>query len=243
MKLRVFDTAAELFQAAAEEFVNRAHAAVRERGRFCVALSGGSTPRGLFSLLVSGKFPDIPWDRTFVFWGDERHVPPDHPDSNYRMTKEALLSKISIPPDHVFRIHGEQPADLAAANYEETLRRFFGVGIGQFPRFDLALNGMGPDGHTASLFPGTPALNERVSLVAAPWVEKFKTHRITLTFPVFNHAACVLFMVTGKEKVPALHAIYEGNKAGLPAGRVQPTNGELLWFVDREAAGGLESPF
>jgi 6-phosphogluconolactonase len=240
MKLRVFDTATELFQAAAEEFVSRATCAVRERGRFCAALAGGSTPRGLFTLLASGAFPNMPWDKTFLFWGDERHVPPDNPDSNYRMTKEALLSKISIPADQIFRIPGEQPADLAAANYEETLRRFFGAGIGQFPRFDLAINGMGSDGHTASLFPGTPALNERVSLVAAPWIEKFKSYRITLTFPVFNHSACVLFMVTGKEKASALHAIYEGNKSGLPAGRIRPSSGESLWFVDREAAGGLK---
>ncbi len=241
MKLRVFETAAELFQAAAEEFAVRANKAVRERGRFCVALSGGTTPRGLFSLLVSGAFPSIPWDRTFLFWGDERHVPPDSPDSNYRMTRETLLSKISIPPDHVLRIPAEQPPDLAAMNYEETLRRFFGLEVGQFPRFDLALNGMGTDGHTASLFPGTPALNERVSLVAAPWVEKFKSYRITLTFPVFNHAACVLFMTIGEEKAPALRAIYEGNKSGLPAGRISPANGELLWFVDREAAGELKN--
>jgi len=241
MKLRVFDSAAELFQAAAEEFASRAARAVRERGRFCVALSGGSTPRGLFNLLAGGAFP-IPWNETSLFWGDERHVPPDSPESNYRMTQETLLSKVSIPANNIFRVPAEAPnAETVAQKYEQTLQAFFGLKLGEIPRFDLTLNGLGPDGHTASLFPGTVALDENVRLVAAPWVEKFKSYRITLTFPVFNHAACVLFLVTGKEKAPALRAIYAGNQSDYPAGRIRLGNGDLLWFADRAAADGLRS--
>ncbi len=242
MNLRVFDTAADLFQAAAQEFAARAEIAARERGKFCVALSGGSTPRGLFNLLVSGAFPSVPWQKTFLFWGDERHVPPDSPDSNYRMTRETLLAKGLVPKSNVFRVPAENPdADAVARNYEATLRSFFRLGPGEFPRFDLTLNGMGADGHTASLFPGTSALNETKALVAAPWIEKFKSHRITLTFPVFNNAAYVLFLVAGREKAPALRSIYAGNEPGFPAGQIKPTNGESLWFVDREAAGGLKT--
>lgn len=240
MNLRVFDTRAELFQGAAEEFARRAEQAVCERGRFCVALSGGSTPQGLFNLLAGGDFPGVPWDKTFLFWGDERHVPPHHPDSNYRMTRETLLSKVPVPAENVFRIRAEEAsADAAAAEYEQTLRKFFQLGQGQFPRFDLTLNGVGVDGHTASLFPGTPVLEEKTRLSAAVWVEKFKSFRITLTFPVFNQAACVLFLVTGKEKAPALRAIYKSTGLTPPAARISPTNGELLWFADQEAAEGL----
>ena len=242
MKLQIFDTLPELFQAAAREFASRAEFSVKDHGRFCVALSGGSTPKGLFTLLATDTaYANIPWDNIFLFWGDERHVPPDHADSNYRMTQESLLSKVSIPPANVFRIKAEaENADAAAVEYEQTLKVCFGLRPGELPRFDLTLQGMGSEGHTASLFPDSPALEEQSRLVVAPWIEKFKTYRITMTFPVFSNAACVLFLVAGKEKAPTLKDVFE-NPVNLPASRIRPTHGELLWFVDREAASALEN--
>lgn len=242
MKLRIFETPSDLFQGTAEEFVARAGKAIQEHGRFCVALSGGSTPKGLFILLASGAYPNFPWDKTFLFWGDERHVPPDAPESNFRMTNEALLSKIRIPAGNVFRMKAEiKDADAAARDYEQTLRNFFQLKPGEFPRFDLTLNGVGSEGHTASLFPDSPALEEKSRLAVAAWVEKFKMYRITLTLPVFNHSACVLFLAAGKEKVSILQEIFEKPGSGLPAQRINPSNGELWWFIDRAAAGNLKS--
>src|SRR4051812_16912249 len=182
--VEVLPSPAALFHAAAEEFVRIGHAAISERGRFTVALSGGSTPRSLYSLLAKDH-ADFDWNRTFLFFGDERHVPPDHADSNYGMVKESLLSKITIPDTNVHRVHAELPdASAAAAEYDRQLRTFFECKPGQFPRFDLILLGLGTDGHTASLFPGSAGLEEESRLVIANWVEKFKTHRLTFTFPV-----------------------------------------------------------
>ncbi len=242
MKPRIFPAPADLFQAAADEFSRRAAAAIQERGRFCVALSGGSTPKSLFSLLASGQFPSFPWDKTFLFWGDERYVPIDSPESNFRMTNEALLSKVPVPSKNVFRIKTEiSPADRAAADYEQALRTFFSLKAAEVPRFDLTLNGVGPEGHTASLFPDSPVLEEKARLVVAAWIEKFNMFRITLTLPVFDHAACVLFLALGKEKTAILREVFENPGAQLPAQRIKPTRGELLWFVDRAAAGSLKA--
>jgi 6-phosphogluconolactonase len=233
-------TSAELFQLAAAEFAARASTAVRAKGRFTVALSGGSTPKALYSLLASGSVASIPWDKIYFFWGDERHVPPDHPDSNYRMAYEAMLSKVPVPKENIFRIHGEEKdAGVAATAYEQDLRKFFGLKSGEFPRFDLALLGLGPEGHIASLFPDSMALNERQRLVVANWVEKFKTYRITLTLPVLNHAACVMFMVSGADKASIVKQIFENPDAHLPAQEVRPADGELLWFMDQAAASDL----
>lgn len=231
-EIRVFNSTEELFQSAATEFVTLAQAAIRANGKFTVALSGGSTPKGMYRLLANRT--DIPWDKTYFFFSDERHVPPSHPESNYRMAYEAMLSK--VPPGNVFRMHGENPdADAAAADYELTLKSFFQLRTGDFPRFDLILLGLGPDGHTASLFPGSAALKENKRLVVANWVEEFHTHRITFTFPVLNNSACVMFLVSGKEKAPALHQVLEGG-TNLPAMRVRPTDGRLLWLLDAAAA-------
>jgi 6-phosphogluconolactonase len=239
-EIRVVKTAAELFEAAAAEFANLAAEAVRAHGRFCVALSGGSTPRGLYSLLASGAIPSIPWDKILFFWSDERHVPPDHPDSNFRMAREAMLSKVPVPAKHIFRILGEEKdAEAAALAYEETLRKVFALQPGEFPRFDLILLGLGTEGHTASLFPGSPALNETKRLVAANWVEKLKTDRITFTFPVLNHAACVMFLVSGADKAEILEQILETPGEELPAQRVHPANGRLFWLEDHAAAAKL----
>ena len=230
----------DLSRAAASEFIGQARWAVEDKGLFSVALSGGSTPRSLYSLLANDSSfrIEVPWHKTHFFWGDERHVPPDHPDSNYRMANEAMFSKVSVPSGNIHRIRAENPsAQQAAEEYEETLQTFFRLKAGEFPRFDLVLLGMGPDGHIASLFPGTEALHERKHLVVANWVEKFHAHRITMTLPVLNQTAFVLFLVSGEEKADAFRRVLEGEegKALLPSQLVRPTHGRLLWLVDRVA--------
>jgi 6-phosphogluconolactonase len=240
-EIRILNTSADLFQAAANEFAKLASDAVSRQGRFCVALSGGSTPKGLYALLAT--MPSIPWDKVCFFWGDERHVPPDSPESNYRMANETLLAKISAHPENVFRIYAEEKnADVAARAYEQTIRTFFHLPAGEFPRFDLILLGTGPEGHTASLFPGSSALEETTRLVVANWVDKFHTYRITFTLPVLNRAACVLFLVSGADKAPIVHEVLENPRADLPAQKVRPTDGRLIWMLDRPAASALLQP-
>jgi 6-phosphogluconolactonase len=194
--------------------VQKAKAAVQNRGRFTVALSGGSTPKGLFQVLSTKDHDLLPWDRMFFFWGDERHVPPDHTDSNYGMAYETLLSKVPIPTANISRVPAEDSdAEQAAARYEKTLRDFFELAPGELPKFDLILLGMGPDGHTASLFPQSKGLQERKRLVIANWVEKFSTFRITFTAPVLNAGRIVEFLVAGADKAPALREVLEGKAA------------------------------
>jgi len=242
--IEVLANAADLFRAAAEEFVRAARGAIGARGRFTVALSGGSTPKALYSLLAA-HYADFVWNRVFLFFGDERHVPPTDPESNYRMVGESLLSKIAIPAENVFRVPAENPdADAAAADYEGQIRRFFELRPadrpGEFPRFDLILLGMGPDGHTASLFPDSPALDEQSRLVVANWVAKFNTQRISFTFPVLNHASEVMFMASGADKAEMLRQVLEGkNTPPLPSQRVEPSDGRLLWLLDEPAAAKL----
>jgi 6-phosphogluconolactonase len=238
-EIRILKNSEELFSAAAEEFAALADSAIQTSGRFTVALSGGSTPKGLYSLLASGSYARIPWDQVHFFFSDERNVPPDHPESNYRLANQALLSKVKAR--HVYRVPTElNDATAAAKSYEQTLIEFFKIAPGEFPRFDLLLLGMGPDGHTASLFPGSTALQEKHRLVVANWVEQFQTDRITFTFPVLNQAACVTFLVSGAEKVPALRQIFEEGQ-DLPAGRVQPAKGKLVWMMDASAGAALSA--
>jgi len=238
-EIRILNTPAELLQAAATEFVTLASQAVRSSGRFSVALSGGSTPKSLYALLASGSIPNITWEKIFFFFGDERFVPPDHPDSNYRMARETGLFA-RVPDDHVFRVRTEEKdADAAARAYEQTLQKFFGSRPGEFPRFDLVLLGLGPDGHTASLFPGTAALNEQSRLVVANWVEKFQTYRITLTLPVLNRAACLMFLVSGSDKADIVREVLKNESANLPSQKVRPADGKLLWLLDRGAGSKL----
>lgn len=244
VEIRTLTTPQELFAAAAEEIVQAANDSVAQRGRFTIALSGGSTPRNLFNLLATNARTVLPWDRMFFFFGDERHVPPTDPDSNYRMADESLLAKVPVPPGNVFRIAAENPDAAAAAEaYEKTLQKFFALQPGEFPIFDLILLGMGPDGHTASLFPNTAGLQEKSRIVIANWVEKFKTSRITLTLPVLNAARCVTFLVSGTDKAPALHAVLEGDAPGeqYPSKLVRPTDGKLIWLIDRAAASELST--
>jgi 6-phosphogluconolactonase len=238
--IEVLANAVDLYHAAAEEFVGVGRAAIGAQGRFTVALSGGSTPKALYSLLAS-NYANFAWNRIFLFFGDERHVPPTDPESNYRMVQESLLSKITIPAENVFRVPAENPdAAAAAADYEAQIRRFFEIKPGEFPRFDLILLGMGPDGHTASLFPDSEALNEQSRLVVANWVAKFNTHRITFTFPVLNRAAEVMFLASGPDKADMLHQVLETKiTPPLPSQRVEPTDGKLLWMLDEAAAATL----
>ncbi len=243
-EIRVLTTPQELFEAAAEEVIHSAQEAVEQRGRFTIALSGGSTPKSLFNLLATNAKTVLPWDRMFFFWGDERHVPPTDPDSNYRMADETMLSKIPVAAGNVFRVPAENPDAAAAAEaYEQTLRKFFQLKPGELPVFDLILLGMGPDGHTASLFPNTAGLQEKSRLVIANWVEKLKTSRLSLTLPVLNAARCVTFLVSGTDKATVLKTVLEEDVPGeqYPSKLVRPTNGKLIWLIDRAAASELKS--
>lgn len=241
-EVRVFASPDELTRAAAAETARAAERAVAARGRFTLALSGGSTPRALYRLLASDLYRErLPWSAIHLFWGDERHVPPAHTDSNFRMAREALIDHVPVPPGNVHRIPAEDPdARRAAATYESELRSFFGLAPGEQPVFDLLLLGLGVEGHTASLFPGSPALKEKDHVVAAPWVESQRAFRITLTPPALNHARQALFLVSGEDKADALRAVIEGERepARYPA---QVVAGDRLWMVDREAASRLKN--
>jgi 6-phosphogluconolactonase len=237
-EIKIVPDAVTLAHVAADEFHRLAEAAVQEQGRFAVALSGGNTPRSIYSLLASDH-KELPWDRIHIFFGDERHVPPDNPDSNFRMASESLLSKVPIPEKNIHRIHAELDAETAAAEYDQQLRDFFRLVNHDLPRFDLIFLGIGEDGHTASLFPGSKALTETSSRVTANWVEKFQTLRITLTFPVLNHAAQVAFLVSGTGKAQILSEILQPGAQKYPAQSVQPENGKLLWLVDEDAGSLL----
>jgi 6-phosphogluconolactonase len=231
-------------KAAAETIVEHLSELLQTRDVYSIALSGGSTPRRLYELLANdAKLQEqIPWDRVHFFWGDERHVPPSHPDSNYRMANTALLSKVPIPSKNIHRIRAEDSdADKAAADYEQEIRRFFKIDAGQLPRFNCVLLGMGSDGHTASLFPGTSALEETKRLAVANWIEKFQSYRFTLTVSVINNADRIIFLASGEEKADTLKAVLEDDIKSncYPAQRIQPSDGMLIWFLDQSAAGRL----
>jgi 6-phosphogluconolactonase len=244
VEVRRLATPQALFQAAADEVLHAAGEAIEKRGRFTIALSGGSTPRSLYSLIAANAAASVAWQKVFFFWGDERHVGPKDPESNYRMVEESLFSKISIPAGNIFRVPSENPDAAAAADiYEQTLHKFFETAPGAFPRFDVILLGMGPDGHTASLFPETAALKEKSRWVVANWVDKLQTYRITLTLPVLNQARLVAFLISGTDKAPALHEVLEGKGPGekYPSKLVHPVDGKLVWFVDRAASSELST--
>ncbi len=229
----------DLCRRAAAEFVRLAKKSRHDRGRFAVALSGGSTPRALYSLLATPEYKEqIFWPQVHLFWGDERCVPPDHADSNYRMAREALLSMIQIPETNVHRMAGEKEPRVAAAEYERRLIQFFQLFDDALPRFDLIFLGLGEDGHTASLFPGSDALKETKRLVAATYVEKLNAHRLTLTLPVLNHGAAVLFLITGAGKAAVVNQILKGDaeRSRFPAAQVEPADGRLAWFITQDAA-------
>jgi len=223
---------------AAERFTRLAQQAVAERGRFAVALSGGSTPRELYALLSAGPYREqVPWPGVHLFWGDERCVLPDDPQSNYRLVRETLLERVPLPAANVHRIRAELSPDVAAEAYAQELRRFFGAYEAP-PRFDLVLLGMGPDGHTASLFPGTAGMEAAGRAVVANWVPKQEAWRITLAYPTLNAAREVIFLVTGAAKAKSLRDVLQPSprRSALPAQRVWPTKGTLTWLVDEAAA-------
>jgi 6-phosphogluconolactonase len=229
---------AALSRRAAEQFVTLARRALAARGRFAVALSGGSTPKALYSLLASDEFTaQLDWSRIHLFFGDERCVPPDHADSNFHMVQQALLGRIVIGAENVHRLQGEIDALAAAAAYESELRKYFAATGTTPPRFDLILLGLGEDGHTASLFPGSSALQQTLQWVAATYVDKFSAHRLTLTLPVINNAEQVSFLIAGQSKAAIVHAILTGSRSEYPAARVRPNSGRLSWFLTEDAAG------
>lgn len=242
MSVEIFSGPDELARGAAEHFVTRSVKAVANRGSFSVALSGGSTPKRLYDLLAdtSESFRDrVPWNSIHFFWSDERHVAPDHPDSNYRMANEILLSRVPVSRNKVHRIQSENPnAAEAATAYEKIIRELCEDSP---PQLDLILLGLGTDGHTASIFPGAEVLRETKRLVAASWVEKLKTDRITMTLPLINNARSILFLVSGPEKAGIVREIFQGPANIFPAQAVRPNHGELLWVLDNDAASRLKS--
>ncbi len=229
----------QLAHAAAELFVALSKPAIVEQGRFTVALSGGSTPKALYQLLARESYASqIEWAHVHIFWGDERCVPPDHPDSNYRMTREALLQYVPLLTENIHPLHGDIDPAQASAEYEQQLRMFFGNGL---PVLDLILLGMGDDGHTASLFPGTAAIHEQNRWVIGHYIEKLESWRLTLTPLVLNAAENVAFLVAGKSKAERLREVLKGpfQPDVLPSQVVKPTNGHLFWMVDEESAALL----
>ena len=241
-EVQIFPDAASLTRRAAEEFLKSVTEAVAQKGSFTVALAGGSTPKALYSQLADDPLrSQIPWDKLHFFFGDERHAPPDGDESNFRMVNEALFSKGVIRPEQIARIKGEYTdTEKAAVEYEQALRAYFKLKDGEYPRFDLVLLGMGEEGHTLSLFPGTKALHATNRIVVRNWVGKLYTERITLTATAANQASRVIFMVTRADKARALKAVLEGpyEPEQLPAQLIQPAGGKLLWLVD-QAAGSM----
>jgi 6-phosphogluconolactonase len=242
--VELFANGMEIARRAADDVVRIAREAAAARGVFTIALSGGSTPKVLYALLAEHPAlrNSLPWDKMKVFFGDERHVGPGHADSNFQMASDAMLSKAPLQPEQIFRIKGEYPDTVqAAAEYEATIRHEFGLKGGEFPRFDLVLLGMGSEGHTLSLFPGTKALHETQRMVTRNWVGKLYTERVTLTAPAANNAANLIFMIAGADKACALKAVLEGphEPDQLPAQMIQPSNGTLSWLVDQSAGSML----
>ena len=246
-KVVLFPDAPPLARRAAEEFVKTANDAVAKRGWFTVALAGGSTPKALYTLLVEdpGFRAKLPWDRMQLFFGDERHAGPTDKDSNYRMANESLISKSPLKAEQIHRIKGEyDDTEKAALEYEQVLRAYFKLKDGELPGFDLVLLGMGEEGHTLSLFPGTKALHPSPNrFVVRNWVGKLYTERVTLTAAVANQAHQVVFMVTRADKALALKAVLEGpyEPEQLPSQLIQPTTGNLLWLVDQDAGSMLSA--
>ena len=235
--VRVCADLGDVSRRAAEAAVDTVNDAVRKSGKCSIVLSGGSTPRTLYELLASEWRTRIPWAKVHLFWGDERHVPPDDPRSNYRMAKEALLDHVPCPPANIHPMPTHFPsADLAARDYERTLRNHF---LGDWPHFDLVLLGLGDDGHTASLFPGSPALAEMTRWVVAAQAPVEPHVRLTLTLPALIRAAAVSILVVGSAKAEALRHVLEGaDWIQYPAAGIRLATGSVIWWIDRDAAKG-----
>ncbi len=244
---RVLPTPAATARAAARFFLDVALKAATDRGIARVAISGGMTPKSMFELLADPAEPflkQVPWDRIELYWVDERCVPPDDPESNYRMTKEALLSKVPLAAERVHRMEGELEPEVAAARYESVIRNTFKLEGAQTPTFDLILLGLGDDGHTASLFPHTDALNEMSHIVVPNHVPQKDAWRITLTWPVINQGREVAFLIEGEEKAQVLHDVFLGpyQPETYPSQIIRPAIGRLTLLLDRAAAAKLPAP-
>ena len=240
-RLILYPSAEALARAEADTIALLLNEAIHARSHAMIALSGGTTPRRVYELLASEPLRSaVRWESVHVFWGDERCVPPEHPDSNYRMANEALLRHVTIPDGNVHRIQGELKPDEAAPAYEEDLRRTFRLGPDDVPRFDLVLLGLGDDGHTASLFPGGSSLKERQRLVTTAYVERLGAYRVTLTYRTINNAGNVHFLVSGKSKAAILARVVQSSAEEYPAQLVRPFAGDLRWLVDQDAASQLE---
>jgi len=235
--LNVFGNVDDLVNGALGLITDHLAKAICERGIATMVLAGGKTPRNIYEKMGGmGLGNRLEWKKVHLFWGDERCVPPDMPESNYLMVKQTLLAHIVIPEENVHRIEAERSPQDSAQRYELEIRRFFGISEGKKPVFDLMILGLGEDGHTASLFPGNTALSERDRLVIAPYVENLATHRVTMTLSVINNAKAVIFLVSGSSKSAILRAVLEDSTPHYPAQLVNPTNGNLHWLVDQEAA-------
>jgi 6-phosphogluconolactonase len=249
----VSDTPEAMADRVAEDFAALVGRTLQIQERFSIALAGGVTPKQFYARLAKEPYQSsVPWAKIWFFWGDERCVPKDHPDSNFRMVSEALLQFIPVPPAHVLRMRGEDPPPLAAQDYEKSLRLFF-RDSGFWPHFDLILLGLGPDGHTASLIPGTPAVASHVEddlqterrqpelegqMPHPRWVvhnvvRSQQTVRLTVTYPVINQAKAIWFLVTGAKKAQAFSEVQKGPNPGWPASLVQPAQGHLRWYIDK----------
>lgn len=244
MKILVAKDESTAIKKAAQFFLETALSSVKERGQFTVALSGGTTPLKFYSLLADDFYRSkVPWQKTYVFWGDERCVPSDHPDSNYRLAKETLLGKVPLPESHIFRMAGEMTPPLEAArSYENNLRSHFKVSL-SLPKFDLIHLGVGEDGHTASLFPRTEALKEKNHWVVANYVEKYSSNRLTFTFPLINNARKILILCKGSSKAKIVRDMLRTDFTphGLPLQQVELKDGEVLWIMDSSAASLMTS--
>jgi 6-phosphogluconolactonase len=244
---RVLPTPAATAQSAAQLFTDAARRAASTRGVARIAISGGTTPKAMFALLADPAEPflkQVPWDKIDLYWVDERCVPPDNIESNYRMTKEAMLSKVPLPAERIHRIEGELEPEVAAARYESTIRNTFRLEGAQTPTFDLVLLGMGDDGHTASLFPHTEALNEMSHIVVPNHVPQKDAWRITLTWPVINQGREVAFLIEGAGKAEVLHNVFLGpyQPEIYPSQLIRPASGQLTLLLDRAAAAKLPAP-
>jgi 6-phosphogluconolactonase len=244
VEYRVYDGPDALAHAAAEHFLEQVQKNVSAKGRARIAVSGGSTPKRTFSLLADPQqkfLRAMPWEKLELFFVDERTVPPTDKDSNYRMTREAMLNKVPLKSEQVFRIEGELPPEEAAARYESTLRNQFKLEGAEVPRFDVLALGMGDDGHTASIFPHTSGIHEMSHLVYANQVPQKDTWRVTLTWPVINEAGDVFFLIGDKDKANPLHRVLQGpyDPETLPSQLIQPKNGKLLFLLDQDAAALL----
>ncbi|UZP68705.1 6-phosphogluconolactonase [Desulfovibrio mangrovi] len=238
LSLHVAENPETLARLAAKLVIERCQKAIAERGTFTIALSGGKTPTLLFQLLATPEFQkSLPWEKVLFYWVDERCVDPDHSDSNYRVARDELLQKVEATK--FYRMRGELDPEEAAQAYERLLRQHFELGAGELPRFDCILLGMGADGHVASLFPEEEGINIKDRLVIDQRISKLKSDRLTLTLPVLNNARCCIFMVQGKEKHEVLaKALNILGSPDLPAQKVKPVNGELIWVVDEDARQG-----